>query len=70
MTTMDAIQWPKKWILGETDSFVSNGAIVKGLDFKKVVQHLMASVPNTMLNGHQAWLVRWFSGVFALISEG
>ncbi len=56
MTTMDAIQWPKKWILGETDSFVSNGAIVKGLDFKKVVQHLMASVPNTMLNGHQAWL--------------
>ncbi|GAA9113475.1 hypothetical protein HpHA162_12320 [Helicobacter pylori] len=70
MTTMDAIQWPKKWILGETDSFVSNGPIVKGLDFKKVVQHLMASVPNTMLNGHQAWLVRWFSGVFALISEG
>ncbi|GAA9168489.1 hypothetical protein HpHA187_14620 [Helicobacter pylori] len=70
MTTMDVIQWPKKWILGETDSFVSNGAIVKGLDFKKVVQHLMASVPNTMLNGHQAWLVRWFSGVFALISEG
>ncbi len=37
MTTMDAIQWPKKWILGETDSFVSNGAIVKGLDFNKVV---------------------------------
>ncbi|WP_258221961.1 hypothetical protein [Helicobacter pylori] len=28
--------------IGETDNFVSNGVIVKGLDFKKVVQHLMA----------------------------
>ncbi|WRE42365.1 hypothetical protein KVC83_03060 [Helicobacter pylori] len=56
MITMNAIQWPKKWIPGETGNFVSNGAIVKGLDFNKVVQHLMASVPNAMLNGHQAWL--------------
>ncbi|WP_187860890.1 hypothetical protein [Helicobacter pylori] len=42
MTTVNAIQWPKKWILGETDNFVSNEVIVKGLDFKKVVQHLVA----------------------------
>ncbi len=56
MITMNAIQWPKKWIPGETDNFVSNKVIVKGLDFKKVVQHLMTSVPNAMLNGHQAWL--------------
>ncbi|GHP65243.1 hypothetical protein VN0229_14890 [Helicobacter pylori] len=40
MTTMNAIQWPKKWIPGETDNFVSNEVIVKGLDFNKVVQHL------------------------------
>ncbi|AAD07716.1 hypothetical protein [Helicobacter pylori] len=40
MITMNAIQWPKKWILGETDNFVSNEVIVKGLDFNKVVQHL------------------------------
>ncbi|WQR98427.1 hypothetical protein KVC81_03045 [Helicobacter pylori] len=56
MITMNAIQWPKKWIPGETDNFVSNEVIVKGLDFKKVVQHLVASVPNAMLNGHQTWL--------------
>ncbi|PUD49291.1 hypothetical protein C2R66_08075 [Helicobacter pylori] len=56
MTTVNAIRWPKKWVPGETDNFVSNEVIVKGLDFKKVVQHLMASVPNAMLNGHQAWL--------------
>ncbi|MGN8458039.1 hypothetical protein ACR9MR_04025 [Helicobacter pylori] len=56
MITMNAIQWPKKWVPGETDNFVSNEVIVKGLDFKKVVQHLMASVPNVMLNGHQDWL--------------
>ncbi|EJC50544.1 hypothetical protein HPHPP30_1263 [Helicobacter pylori Hp P-30] len=37
MTTVNAIQWPKKWILGETDNFVSNEVTVKGLDFKKVV---------------------------------
>ncbi|WP_201739201.1 hypothetical protein [Helicobacter pylori] len=42
MTTVNAIQWPEKWIPGETDNFVSNEVIVKGLDFKKVVQHLMA----------------------------
>ncbi|WP_162967744.1 hypothetical protein [Helicobacter pylori] len=43
MTTMDAISWPKKWILGEIDNFVSNEVvIVKGLDFKKVVRHLVA----------------------------
>ncbi|GHR59457.1 hypothetical protein VN0511_15380 [Helicobacter pylori] len=40
MITMNAIQWPKKWIPGETDNFVSNEVIVKGLDFNKVVQHL------------------------------
>lgn len=40
MITMNAIQLPKKWILGETDNFVSNEVIVKGLDFNKVVQHL------------------------------
>ncbi|GAA7958944.1 hypothetical protein COL6_05010 [Helicobacter pylori] len=56
MITMNAIRWPEKWIPGETDNFVSNEVIVKGLDFNKVVQHLMASVPNAMLNGHQAWL--------------
>ncbi len=39
---MDAISWPKKWILGEIDNFVSNEVIVKGLDFKKVVRHLVA----------------------------
>ncbi len=37
MTTVNAIQWSKKWILGETDSFVSNEVIVKVLDFNKVV---------------------------------
>ncbi len=42
MITMNAIQWPEKWIPGETDNFVSNEVIVKGLDFKKVVQHLVA----------------------------
>ncbi|MFP6111899.1 hypothetical protein ACLF91_00625 [Helicobacter pylori] len=42
MITMNAIQWPKKWILGETDNFVSSEVIVKGLDFNKVVQHLVA----------------------------
>ncbi len=31
MITMNAIQWPKKWIPGETDNFVSNEVIVKGL---------------------------------------
>ncbi|WP_240461373.1 hypothetical protein [Helicobacter pylori] len=56
MVTMNAIQWPKKWVPGETDNFVSNEVIVKGLDFNKVVQHLAKSVPNAMLNGHQAWL--------------
>ncbi len=40
MTTVNAIQWPEKWIPGETDNFVSNEVIVKGLDFNKVVQHL------------------------------
>ncbi|GAA7664857.1 hypothetical protein HpMMM63_15150 [Helicobacter pylori] len=40
MTMMNAISWPKKWIPGETDNFVSNEVIVKGLDFNKVVQHL------------------------------
>ncbi|GAA7280428.1 hypothetical protein HpCK40_13830 [Helicobacter pylori] len=40
MTTMNAVSWPKKWIPGETDNFVSNEVIVKGLDFNKVVQHL------------------------------
>ncbi|GAA9989070.1 hypothetical protein VN1001_14710 [Helicobacter pylori] len=40
MIMMNAIQWPKKWIPGETDNFVSNEVIVKGLDFNKVVQHL------------------------------
>lgn len=40
MITMNAIQWPNKWIPGETDNFVSNEVIVKGLDFNKVVQHL------------------------------
>ncbi len=40
MITMNAISWPKKWIPGETDNFVSNEVIVKGLDFNKVVQHL------------------------------
>ncbi len=40
MITMNAIQWPKKWVPGETDNFVSNEVIVKGLDFNKVVQHL------------------------------
>ncbi len=24
MITMNAIQWPEKWIPGETDNFVSN----------------------------------------------
>ncbi len=42
MITMNAIQWPKKWTPGETDNFVSNEVIVKGLDFNKVVQHLVA----------------------------
>ncbi len=42
MITMNAIQWPKKWVPGGTDNFVSNGVIVKGLDFKKAVQHLVA----------------------------
>ncbi len=42
MITMNAIQWSEKWIPGEADNFVSNGVIVKGLDFKKVVQHLVA----------------------------
>ncbi len=28
MITMNAIQWPKKWIPGETDNFVSNEVIV------------------------------------------
>ncbi|WP_164866204.1 hypothetical protein [Helicobacter pylori] len=42
MITMNAIQWPKKWVPGETDNFVSNEVIVKGLDFNKVVQHLVA----------------------------
>ncbi len=42
MITTNAIQWPKKWIPGETDNFVSNEVIVKGLDFNKVVQHLVA----------------------------
>ncbi len=51
MVTMNAIQWPEKWIPGETDNFVSNEVIVKGLDFNKA-----KSVPNAMLNGHQAWL--------------
>ncbi|MGL2833852.1 NAD-binding protein [Helicobacter pylori] len=40
MITMNTIQWPKKWVPGETDNFVSNEVIVKGLDFNKVVQHL------------------------------
>ncbi|WP_367749987.1 NAD(P)-dependent oxidoreductase [Helicobacter pylori] len=40
MITMNAIQWPKKWIPGETDNFVSNEVIVKGLDFKEVVAQL------------------------------
>ncbi len=35
MITMNAIQWPEKWIPGETDNFVSNEVIVKGLDFNK-----------------------------------
>lgn len=42
MIMMNAISWPKKWIPGETDNFVSNEVIVKGLDFNKVVQHLVA----------------------------
>ncbi|AYQ45047.1 hypothetical protein C1I82_03210 [Helicobacter pylori] len=40
MIMMNAISWPKKWIPGETDNFVSNEVIVKGLDFNKVVQQL------------------------------
>ncbi len=42
MITMNAIQWPKKWIPGETDNFVSNEVIVKGLDFKTT----QAEIPN------------------------
>ncbi len=42
MITMNAIQWPEKWIPGETDNFVSNEVIVKGLDFKTT----QAEIPN------------------------
>lgn len=40
MTQQTAIRWPEKWTPGETDNFVSNELIVKGLDFDRVVQHL------------------------------
>ncbi len=35
MITMDAIQWPEKWIPGETDNFVSNEVIVRNRCLKK-----------------------------------
>ena len=41
MTTMNAIIWPEKWTPGNTDNFVSNEVIVKGLSFERVVNNLI-----------------------------
>ncbi|MGL2913875.1 NAD-binding protein [Helicobacter pylori] len=44
MITMNAIQWPEKWIPGETDNFVSNEVIVKGARAKLSVNSLLAQM--------------------------
>ncbi len=37
MITMNAIQWPEKWIPGETDNFVSNEVIVMGVAYSEAL---------------------------------